>query len=146
MVSSILIIAFSLVLLVYWFRYTCLLILRTTSSKDYAPEVAAANNLAYIEVQQRLRESAPLDPLADSLARDYRLLNYLLRHTTGVQVGGFSVEQRMLSIDFKLMRIWYALTRRFAASQARFALREMSEILGHYANAMGERASTSSRD
>ncbi len=139
MVTSILIIVFSLVLLMYWFRYTCLLILRTRAPKDFSAEVAEANRLAYPLVRERLQQAAELDPLAESLAHDYRLLSYLLRHTVGLQMGGMTIEQRMLSFDFQLMRVWYALTRNFATSQARFALQEMSDILGHFANAMGER-------
>jgi hypothetical protein len=147
MISSVLIIAFSFVLLVYWFRYTCLLILRTKTTKDYASSVVTANKLQFPHIQDRLRdaESMPLDPLRKTLERDYRLLTYLMKHTAGFQVGGITVEQRMLLLDFKLMQMWYGATRKFAAPQARAALDEMSNILGHLANAMGERAASVSR-
>lgn len=147
MISSILIIAFSVVLLVYWFRYTCLLILRTRTAVDYAPVVVTANNLQFPNVQGRIREAeaATLDPLRKSLDRDYSLLTYLMKHTAGFQVGGITVEQRMLLLDFKLMQIWYGATRRLAVQQARAALDEMSNILGHLANAIGERAASTSR-
>ena len=36
----------SLALLVYWFRYTCLLLLRTKPVRDYSKQVVAANQLA----------------------------------------------------------------------------------------------------
>ena len=143
MISSIVIIAFSLVLLVYWFRYTCLLILKTKTSLDYASSVVEANNLKFPDIQGRLArepEAEHLGPLHDSLARDYRLLTYLLRHTAGLHVGGFTLEQRMLMIDFRLMQIWYAVARRLAVPHARKALHEMSHVLNHLANAMGERA------
>lgn len=147
MISSILIIAFSLVLMVYWFRYTCLLILRTRTSADYAAPVIAANNLRFPEVQERLAEESGLQdlgPLHESLRRDYRLLTYLLRHAAGFQLRGITVEQRMLMIDFKVMQVWYALTKKFGGAQAGKALEEMSHILNHFANAMGERAASAS--
>jgi hypothetical protein len=147
MIASILIIAFSFVLLVYWFRYTCLLILRTRTTKDYASGVVTANNLQFPQIQGCLRgaEIVPLGPLRESLARDYRLLTYLMKHTAGFQVDGITVEQRMLLLDFNLMQIWYGATRKVAVPQARAALDEMSNILGHLANAMGERAASASR-
>lgn len=146
MVSSILITIFSLVLLVYWFRYTCLLILRTKTSRDYTADVVAANNLRFPEIQDLLQTGAgQLEPLRESLAQDYRLLTYLLRHTADFQVGGFTLEQRLLMIDFKLMQLWYAFARTFAVPQARKALEEMSHILNHFANAMGERTASTAR-
>jgi hypothetical protein len=51
----------------------------------------------------------------------------------------------MLMLDFKMMRLFCALSRRSAAPQARAALAEMSSILKHMANAMGERTLSSSR-
>jgi hypothetical protein len=148
MISSIVIIAFSAVLLVYWFRYTCLLILRTKPAVDYTPDVVAANQLAFPAIRARLEgktEAAHLTPLDEALVRDYRLLTYLLEHSAGLQVGGFTLEQRMLMLDFKAMRIWYAFARRLAVPQARRALREMADIVDHLANAMGERAAASAR-
>lgn len=147
MISSIVIIALSLILLVYWFRYTCLLILRTKTSQDYSAAVVEANNLAFARVQGSLAGAGAgdLDALHESLARDYRMLTYLLEHTAGVQVGGLTIEQRMLALDFKVMQLWYGITRRVAAPRARTALKEMSLILSHFANAMGERAAASSR-
>ena len=146
MVSSILIILVSVVLLLYWFRYTCVLILKTRGARDYSAEVAAANQLSFPDVVGRLQAGQELDPLRRMLERDCRLLEYLLHHTASLEVGGPTVEQRLLSIDFRLMRLWYAVTRRLASSQARRALEEMSEIVSHFANAMGERAAASVRD
>ncbi len=149
MISNLLIIAISLALLAYWFRYTCLLILRTKTSLDYAADVASANKLSFPEVQSQLSAfgSRPetLYPLHQSLARDYRLLTYLLAHTTGVNAGGVTLEQRMLMLDFRVMQCWYALARRIGLRHAHSALEEMTGILNHFANAMGERAAGNTR-
>ncbi len=144
MVASILIIAFSLVLFVYWFRYTCLLILSAKTTKDYAGEVAKANQLSFPQVQDQLRgqwaESKQYGPLHASLDRDFRLLTYLLRHAAKFQLGGYSAEERMLMVDYRIMRTWYSLAGNLWPLQAKYALSEMSDIVGHFANALGERA------
>ena len=143
MFASVLIIAFSVVLFVYWFRYTCLLILSAKTTKDYAGEVATANQLCFPEVREQLgiAQSAPhLETLHESLDRDFRLLTYLLRHAAEFQAGGYSLEERMLMIDYRIMKVWYATASNFSPSHARGALEEMSSIVGHFANAVGERA------
>jgi hypothetical protein len=148
MIASLLIIVVSTVLLIYWFRYTCLLMLRTQTARDYASGLAAANRLMYPSVEGRLLQDAPaaeIPALQKSLEADYVLLTYLLQHTAGLEVGGITIEQRMLMLDFKVMRLFCALSRRLAVPQARAALVEMSSILKHLANAMGERVQSSSR-
>lgn len=148
MFASLLIIVVSTVLLIYWFRYTCLLMLRSQPARDYASGLATANSLKYPDVQDRLLQEAPaaeLPALQKSLDADYVLLKFLLQHTAGLEVGGITVEQRMLMLDFKVMRLLCALSRRLAVPQARAALVEMSNILKHLANAMGERIQSSSR-
>jgi hypothetical protein len=148
MAASILIILFSTALLIYWFRYTCLLILGTRTGKDYAAGVAAANDLNFPGVLANVVSAETprqLKALEQSLERDYRLLTYLLAHTVGANLGGITLEQRLLMLDFRLMRLLFGLTRAFAPSRARAAVLEMTEVLNHLANAMGERVQVSSR-
>jgi hypothetical protein len=142
MIASIFIILVSAALLAYWFRYTCVLILRTRTVKDYAAGMATANDLRFHQIQGRLVLEAPaadLPALQEALERDYRLLTYLVEHTAGLEVGGLTLEQRMLMIDFKAMRLVCALSRWVGIDYARHALEEMSSILNYLANAMGER-------
>jgi len=110
MVASILISAVSLVLLGYWFRYSCLLLLR-----------------AHTEQSTRYNKESDLDPLRRSLERDYRMLTYLCQHLAGL--GEQSVEDRILMLDFRLMRAWYRLTRTLAPAQAQSALAEMAAVV-----------------
>lgn len=147
MIASILILVFSVILFLYWFRYTCLLILSTKTTTDYAGQVAQANQLTFCEVQDMLRDqlqSEALDSLRRSLDRDFRLITYLIRHGSTMEAGS-GLEQRMLMIDYTVMKAWYALTRNIATSYAQSALREMSDIVGHFANTMGERAAATSQ-
>ena len=50
MLVSVLIIAVSTVMFLYWFRYTCELILSTRSATSYVAGVAQANGLNWVEV------------------------------------------------------------------------------------------------
>jgi len=145
MIASILIIIFSLILFAYWFRYTCLLILSTRPARDYAGKVAEINQLNFLEVQAELNgtpRQADLDRLQKSLDRDYRLVTYLIRHSAKFQVCDDGLERIMLMVDYQIMKGWYAVARAFSNAQAQDAVREMSRIVGHFANAMGERVAS----
>jgi hypothetical protein len=147
MTASIFIIAVSLVLFHYWFRYTCVLILSTKTVKDFSADVVEANQLSFLRVQTLLKASGgeSLGALEELIERDYRLVTYLMGQAAEFHVGGSSPEQIMLRIDFRLMKCWYALTHRVSDSRARAALAEMAEIVGHFANAFGEQLSVSAR-
>jgi hypothetical protein len=136
MLVSLLILTVSVALLIYWFRYCCLALLRShTEQPEFVPE----NRFSFVEVRAQLQSSAvDLDPLHQSLDRDYRVVTYLLQHAAGF--GTPSVEQRILRIDYKLMQAWYWLTRTAAPEQARKALWERATILGFLAQKMGQQA------
>ena len=135
------IISSSFMLFGYWFRYTCLLILSARTTRDYAMSVATANRLNFLEVQTQLRaSSANLDRLKDSLDRDYRVLTYLLSHASIGSSGDKTVEKRMLQIDYRMMHAWYRVSCKFSPASACRALNEMSQVVAHFANSMGERA------
>jgi hypothetical protein len=131
--ASILIIIASSALLLYWFRYTCALILDREVNADYALKVASTIRLNFPQTELALKaEPRPpaLDRLYESLENDYRILTELLSDGT----GGDSIERRILTIDFKVMRLWYGLTRNSRnLPRARGALSEMSSILGYFA-------------
>ncbi len=134
-------------LFLYWFRYTCVLILSAKTSRDYATQIASANHLTFLETRDTLLDdslAAPLEKIRQSLDRDYQLLTYLLQHVSGDTASGRSLENRILMIDFRLLSLWYGVTRRFSSQHARGALLEMSSIVGHLANTMGERISVGS--
>ena len=124
----------------YWFRYTCLLILSAKTARDYARDVAQANQMNFLTVQAQLREqgAADFDRLHASLDRDYAVITYLIQHASGSE--GIGIEDRMLQLNYRLMGAWYRLSNRFSPEAARRALDEMSTIIAHFANTMGERA------
>jgi hypothetical protein len=137
LVATITITVSSVLLFGYWFRYTCLLILSAKTTRDFAGEVAAANQLGFLEVQSQLRANAvDLGPLCDALDRDYLVLARLMQQGD----ASSSVEKRMLAINYELTRAWYRVSRHVSAAAARKALDEMSMMVAHFANVMGEQA------
>ena len=141
MIASLLILTISVALLVYWFRYTCLLMLRSRGNES--DNFADANRLAFREVESQLQTAEALDPLQRALERDFQILTYLLEHAPGLNPR--SVEERLLRLDYRAMRLWYGLTRTAAPVAARNALGEMAQVLRFLSHQMGERAETQGR-
>jgi hypothetical protein len=147
MIAIAIITVFSLAFLLAWFRYSCGLILSAKPAHDYTPQVAAANELGFLEVQLDLpnaSERRALDTLRQKLERDYHLLSYLLNHSPALHTGSESFEQVMMMLDFKLMRAFYSTVAVLSRSGARRALQEMSQVVCYFANTMGERGAWTS--
>ena len=140
MLASITIIVFSTGMLAYWFRYTCILLVRNSAEEVRSFSAAAQGSFSFAEIQARLGAGplADLDPLHSALQRDYQVLSYLVQHASGLALESF--EERLLVWDYKLMRAWYSVTRTAAPEQAREALVEMASVLGILAGRLGQRA------
>lgn len=144
------VVAVSFLLLLYWFRYTCVLILRNKPVGDYSKQVATANRLTVFEVQSQLAGDIPpgalhnLDELQRMLDRDYRLLMYLRAHASKFRTTGYEIEQSMLRLNYHTVKLAYAVTRHFSMTRASVRLSEMAAIIAHFANIMGERAAVAS--
>jgi hypothetical protein len=140
-VATAVIVSASSLLFIYWFRYACLLVLTAKPPRDYASIAETANQLRFRSVQTTLQQpvAADLDELRRLLDHDYQVLTYLLsRVVTGTDCFA-SIEKRMLELDYRVMRVWYIASSRFSRAAACRALDEMSCIVAHFANAMGER-------
>jgi anaerobic glycerol-3-phosphate dehydrogenase len=139
-IATVVITASSVVLFAYWFRYTCLLILSAKTARDFAADVAARNNLAFPGVQAQLQQASTpdLDRLRASLDNDYRALRDLLKYARNMDEQ--SLETQMLAVNYKVMRAWYSVSRHFSGRAAARALSEMSMVVSHFANLMGEQA------
>lgn len=143
MIFSLVMSAVSLGLFLFWLRYTCQLILSTKSARDYTRDVAEANDLRFLQVQRDLaevRERVDLDTLRSKLEKDYRLLVYLLVHGPSFHVSGDRLEQFMLMLNFRLLKTYYTLTCPISVSKGKRALQEMTQVVGYFANRMGERS------
>jgi hypothetical protein len=138
MIASSVVILFSAALLLYWFRYTCILLIRNGAEELLATSAAVRNNFNFGDVQTRLVTASELDPLHRSLQRDYQVLTYLVRHASGLELASF--EERLLVWDYRLMQLWYNVTRTAAPDKAREALGEMASVLSILAGRIGQRA------
>jgi hypothetical protein len=138
-IFSIVVILASAVMFLYWFRYTCLLLIER-SNAEYALKVASTIQLSFPKVKETLQShshTASLDNLHRSLDNDYQLLMDVLGQAAG---STESIERRILAIDYKIMQTWYKITRTKNLVQARKALSEMSSILCYFAAEIGESA------
>lgn len=135
MLASLLISVISLVLFVYWFRYSCLLLLRSQTERARGFQ---DNRLGLSNASENCLAESNLDSLHVSLERDYRLLTYLIHHAA--RLGTQSLEDRILMVDYKLMRAWYRVTRVAAPAQARSALLEMAQVVSCLSYKIGEQA------
>ena len=135
MVTSVFIIAISVVLFVYWLRYSCVLLLRSAQQRAEMPTVADERFSAF-SVLERLKTEADLAPLERALERDYYVLTYLIEHAADLELA--SIENKLLVLDYKLMRLWSRLTRTVAPQQSRKALSEMASVLSVLVGQMGE--------
>ena len=132
-------IASSIALFCYWFRYGCLLILAAEAPHDYTEEIADVNQLGFLNVRSKLREHdvSDLDSLHKCLERDFAIISYLLEHTPNNLDCG--LENTMLKTHFCAMSACFHLTRSNAREFASDALEEMSLVVAHLANQLGER-------
>jgi hypothetical protein len=136
MLASIFIIVCSLVLLVYWFRYSCLLLIR--GYKVSSAPLPAASRFRLHEVQSGLKLGEALDPLHEALDRDYQLLMYLVEHASGLGLESF--EDRLLVLDYRIMQLWYGIMRALFPARARQTLSEMASILAILTDRMSSQA------
>src|ERR1019366_7678952 len=82
MVETILILAFSLPVFVYWFRYTVLLLL---SEEQVEGHTTVIGQLSVLETREALRQTQsnlPLDRLHRALDNDYRIMKAWYRLTS----------------------------------------------------------------
>lgn len=145
MITTIVIMTLSLAMFVYWFRYSCILILESDWNEEKAREIAAQNELAFDSSDALLTRSVSgfeMDSLRDSLDSDLRVIRRLMAEGPGLRETGASLESRMLMVDFQLMKAWYAVTRPMSQTKAHHALRSMSKIVGYLAGELGDQMVT----
>ena len=134
MVTSVFIIAISAGLLVYWLRYSCVMLLQDALERS-AMRTVADQRFSASWVLERLKTEADLAPLERDLERDYRVVTYIIEHATDLELA--SIENKLLVFDYRFMRLWSQLTRTLAPQQSRKALSEMASVLRVLVSQMG---------
>jgi hypothetical protein len=138
--ASVLIIVFSAGLFAFWFRYSCLLILRTRTSMDYSLDVVSASNLSVLNILDRLEGELRPQELAEfgrMIEHDYRIVHQLLSRAPRLGERLTSLERFMLQVDFKMMSAWNRASSLLLGGPRKEAVAEMSEIVSFLANAAG---------
>jgi len=135
MITSVFIIAISVILFVYWLRYTCVMLLRSAQERGEMAK-SADERFSVAAVQERLKIGGDLDPLEQALERDYHVVTYLIEHAADLELA--SIENKLLVLDYQLMRFWSRVTRTVAPQQSRKALAEMASVLSVLVGQMGD--------
>ena len=143
---SLLLIGLSLALFAYWFRYSCLLILRTQTAEDYAGAVSRANGLSFnlVKGQIETEANANLDLLYSSLERDYRIVSQLLDQVPAGPQDENILQTKLLRANFKVTQIWFRVSRAVGLPASANALEEMADMISHFANNFGEYSASKS--
>lgn len=142
MITSIVIIILSLALFLYWFRYSCLLILESRLSEEEAQARVGNDSQENFDAHwdRQLAQASSLSDLRQvrhALDHDLRLIQNLARRQDVEQTVAPSLESRLLVIDYRLLQVSVAFTQLFGVSKALSALREMSRIVGYLAAESG---------
>jgi hypothetical protein len=141
---SLLLIFLSIALFAYWFRYSCVLILRTRTAEDFALEVGRANGLSFHQVRGAMEAEgrADLDQIYQALDRDFSIITQLLDRlsTTGDQN---ILEGKLLRANFRVSQAWFRVSRAMGLPSAAGAIEEMTDTISHFANSFGELSASS---
>lgn len=135
MIAGTFIIAISVVLLAYWLRYSCVLLLRSAKERA-AMSLSIDDRFNVSSVIQRLQTEPELGALERELERDYHVMTYLIQHAADLELA--SIENRLLILNYRMMRTWSRMTRSMAPTQSRRALGEMASVLSVLVGQMGE--------
>jgi len=137
---SILLIGLSVALFAYWFRYSCLLILRTQTPEDFSGAVSRENGLSFDLVKRQIEATgdANLAELYASLERDYAVVNSLLDQISPSSQSENLLEIKLLRANFRVAQLWFRLSHTFGLRSSISALSEMADTIGHFANTCGQ--------
>ncbi len=140
MILSWLILALSLAMVFFYFQATCQRILRRQFDHEYFRSIANVIRLEFPSLREALEQSgASLDysRLPKALKCDFLALTHLLRNTADVKPG-FSKEQRLLMLYFRVQFLSLAVRRSLKVGERKAALR-LTSILQYFANVIGQR-------
>jgi len=140
MIVSWLILTLSLAMVFFYYQATCQRILRRQFDQEYFRSIANVIRLEFPSVREALQESgASLDysRLPKALKCDFLALTHLLRNTADVKPG-YSKEQRLLILYFRVQFLSLAARRFLGVGERKAALR-LTSILQYFANVIGQR-------
>ena len=129
MFTSFVLALLSFAMLVYWFRYTCLLLLQARRTHDFAAPVIEQHGLTFRAARNKV-DGAEIDC---QLQRDFAILSTLLARVS----PHYGFEVLLLRIDYGIMRQWWRLTYSRSPRLAGGAVAEMTAVLDNWATLVG---------
>jgi hypothetical protein len=139
MILSWLILTLSLAIVFFYFQATCQRILRRQFDQEYFRSIVNVIRLEFPSLREALEDSgASLDysRLPKALKCDFLALTHLLRNTADVKPG-YSKEQRLLILYFRMQFLSLAVRRSLRIDERKAALR-LTSILQYFANVIGQ--------
>ena len=140
MILAALILILSTALFFFYFQATCQRILRRQFDQTYFQSIANVIRLEFPSLRKSLAElGAAVDysRMPKALRCDFLALTHLLKNTADAKQG-YSREQRLLVLYFRIQFLSLAVRRVLGVRERKTALR-LTSILQYFANVIGQR-------
>ena len=127
----------------FYFQITCQTILRRQFDQAYLQSIAHVIRLEFPFLRRSLAElGAAVDysRVPRALKCDFLALTHLLKNAAGVKQG-YSKEQRLLILYFRIQFLSLAVRRLLGVGERKAALR-LTSVLQYFANLVGQRVNT----
>lgn len=138
MLASLMIIVLSGAMLVYWLRYSCLLLRAGRINEMYLERAAQVNGLAIQAIRTNIQDAVNSDGglrnVHQMLDRDRKVLDFLLAQSQALT----GIERGMLRVDYVVMSGASRVGQLMCPSVARFALTQMAATVSCLASAQGQ--------
>jgi hypothetical protein len=140
MIVSWLILALSVAMLFFYFQATCQRILRRQFDQAYFQSIANVIRLEFPSLRKSLAElgvAVDYSRVPRALKCDFFALTHLLKNTADGKQG-YSKEQRLLILYFRIQFLSLAVRRLLGVGERKAALR-LTSVLQYFANVIGQR-------
>lgn len=139
MISAFAILILSTALFFFYIQTLCDKILRREFSRPYFREILDAIELEFPRVRQAMSVNAPMNYSQTRLALrcDFLALTYMVRNAN-LKRRRFSVQEMILVAYFRVLLFWLAF-RHVLHFREKECVIQLTVILRHFANLVGER-------
>jgi hypothetical protein len=141
MISTLIILAFSVALFFFYVQTFCESVLRHEFSHPYLQDIIARARLEYPRLRDAFASSASSDYSDARLALecDFATLAYLLKNSRDKR-GHWSRREKILLLYFRFLLLWLSV-RHALKLQEKDVVRRLTTVLDYFANLLGERLS-----
>jgi len=140
MILAALILILSTATFFFYLQVTCQMVLRKQFERDYFQSIASVIRLEFPSLRMSLAElgvAVDYSQVPRALKCDFLALIHLLKNTADVKQG-YSKEQRLLILYFRIQFLSLAVRRSLGVGERKAALR-LTSVLQYFANVIGQR-------